>query len=337
MNRVHWGLSLVFVFAIAACEEREETGIDAVDYAQAEREALCDYRVRCGFSFDRDSCLASIERDRGILQALGGIESERAEYDGTAAAAYIELLETLGCEATIANTREAQEAAAAVIQGQVPIGDSCFADLECEGDRSICDRTGCGGGDICCEGTCTEVQTLPLGGACPLFPVDQDRITAFCEDTAYCAPPPDDGSGEAPAMGTCQPRVDAGEPCDRSEACLDGQRCAMGQCFVLAAADEQCNPALDSGSCVDFDKVCDMGSNTCVDAPGDGEPCVFGRCMQFAQCVEDVCVLRPRAGESCENTPPCQGDLQCRDGICQLEPVVFVCIEGAPPPPPEGE
>lgn len=322
---------------MSGCEEDSEPGIDATEFAQAQREALCDYQVRCGFSSSRDACLDAVERDRGTIQAIGGIAIERVEYDPQAALAYVELLEEIGCEATIANRREVETAWAEVLVGTVAAGDGCFADAECAGEGAICDQTGCGGGQVCCEGTCAEVQTLSLGAACPLFPVDTDRLTAFCEDTAYCAPPADDGSGEPPTMGTCQPRGDNGAVCDRNEACLDGQRCDSGSCFVLSAAGEQCNPTLSSGSCVDHNQVCDMGSSTCVDAPGNGEPCVFGRCMQYAVCVEEVCVARPGLGESCEGTPPCQGDLQCRDGVCEDEPVVFVCLEGEPPPPPEGE
>ncbi len=324
------------MFTLAGCEEADDEGVEAIDYAQQEREAVCDYRVRCGFSPDRDACLASVERSRDTIQALGGVDTERVEYDPQAALAYVELLGEIGCESTLANRREREAAAAAVLVGTVPAGDACFADRECAGDGAICDQTGCGG-QTCCEGACTEIQTLSLGSDCPLFPVDADRLTAFCEDTAYCAPPPDDGSGEPPSMGTCQPRADNGEPCDRNEACLDGQRCAMGQCFVLSASGQPCNPGLDTGSCIDVDEVCDMGSSTCADAPGDGQACVFGRCQPYAQCVEDVCVRRPGQGESCEGTPPCQGDLQCRDNVCQLDTVVFVCIEGDPPPPPEGE
>lgn len=323
------------ILALCGCYEDDPPGIDATDYAQQERDAVCDYRVRCGFSVDRDACLASIERDRATVQALGGLDTDRVDYDPQAAIEYIDLLEEIDCEATIANARELEAAAAAVLEGQVEPGESCFADTECSGERAICDQTGCGGGQVCCEGVCTEVQTLSLGAACPLQAVDRDRIIDFCDDTAYCAPPPDDGEGDPPTLGTCQPRADNGEPCDRDAACLDGQRCAMGQCFVLSSADQQCNPMLDSGSCIGLDKVCDMASGTCLDAPGDGQPCVLGRCMPYAQCVEDVCVRRPGAGESCEDTPPCQGDLQCRDGICELESVVFVCIEGEPPPPPE--
>ncbi len=332
VNRVLWG-GLAFLITLAGCEESGDEGVDSIDYAQEERQAICDYRVRCGFSPDRDTCLASVERDRDTIQALGGVDTERVRYDSKAAQAYLDLLGEIGCEATIANGRALEEAAAEVLVGTVPNGESCFADQECEGARAICDQTGCGG-QICCEGSCTNVETLSLGAACPLFPVDTDRLTAFCEDTAYCAPPPDDGSGEPQAMGTCQPRADNGESCDRNEACLDGQRCAMGQCFVLSASGQQCNSTLDTGSCVDINQVCDMGSGTCADAPGDGQPCVFGRCQPYAQCVEDVCVRRPGLGEACEGTPPCQGDLECRDGVCQLETVVFVCIEGEPPPPP---
>lgn len=336
MNRVLWG-SLALLVTVSGCEEGDDPGVEAIDYAQQERDAVCDYRVRCGFSTDRDSCLGSVERSRATVQAIGGIESERVAYDPQAALAYIELLGEAGCEATLANTRELEAAKAEVLVGSIAAGDSCFADPECGGENAICDRTGCGGGQICCEGTCADLQTLSLGAACPLFPVDVDRLTAFCEDTAYCAPPPDDGSGEPQPMGTCQPRADNGEPCDRNEGCLDSQRCAMDQCFVLSTAGEACNPTLSSGSCVEANQVCDMASSTCVDAPGDGQPCVFDECMPYATCIEQVCVRRPTLGEPCEGAPQCQGNLECRDNVCELEAIVFVCLEGEPPPPPEGE
>ena len=328
-------LAATIAAALTGCEEDDEPGIEATEFAQAERDALCDYRVRCGFATDRDACVAAFERDRSTLQAIGGLDLERAEYDPQAALAYVELLETVSCEATLANQREVEAAAAEVLEGLIPAGDSCFADAECAG-TAICDQTGCGG-QTCCEGSCVAIETLGLGAACPLFPVDTDRVTAFCEDTAYCAPPPTEDGGEPPTMGTCQPRSDNGGTCDRNEGCLDGQRCNSGACFQLSSAGEPCNPTLTSGSCIDFDQVCDMGSGTCVDAPGDGQPCVFGRCMQYAACVEEMCVRRPGLGESCEGTPPCQGDLECREGICEADPVVFVCLEGEPPPPPEGE
>ncbi|MEM6291298.1 MAG: EB domain-containing protein [Myxococcota bacterium] len=329
-------LTLALLVSPAGCDQEEDPGIESFDFAKEERSARCDYLVRCGFAPDRDSCIGAFEIDRGYIQAIGGIALERVEYNPQAALAYVDLLEEIGCEETIENGRLIEEAQAAAVIGLIEDGDACFADQECAGERSICDQTGCPNNQACCTGVCTEVRELGLGSECPLQP-EGDRITAFCEDTAYCAPPATEDGAEPPTTGTCQPRVDASEACERNEQCLDGQRCAMGQCFTLSPSGETCNPTLQSGSCIDVNQVCDMGSSTCVDAPGDGQACVFGRCQPYAQCVEDVCVRRPGLGESCENTPPCQGNLQCRDNVCVDDPVVFVCVEGEPPPPPEPE
>lgn len=331
------GLALVFLST--ACSEEETPSLDSADFVAEERDARCAYLVRCGFATDRDSCRAAHDVSRGFVQAIGAIEFDRVEYDGEAALAYVDLLRDLACDQTLAVAAEVREARAAALEGLVERGESCFADDECTGARGICDQTGCGN-QTCCEGTCARVEQLGLGDQCPLIPVG-DRLTGACEDTAYCAPPPDDGSGEPPMFGSCQPRGDNGAFCDRNEACLDGQRCDPAgegsQCYLLSSKGEPCNPVLQNGSCVEVNQVCDMASATCVDAPGDGQPCVFGRCQPVAACVEEVCRRRPGLGESCENTPPCQGDLFCQDGVCNSSSVVFVCVDGDPPPPPEGD
>lgn len=326
---------LIFSSTVFGCEEDEAPSIDSADFAAEEREARCAYLVRCGFATDRDACLAAYDVDRNVVQAIGSVEFDKVEYDPEAAFTYIELLNETNCDATIANVRLLEEARAEAFEGLVEGGGECFADEECAGTRSICDQTNCGN-QVCCVGSCTAVETLSVGSSCPLV-ATADRLTAFCEDTAYCAPPPDDGSGEPPLSGTCQPRVDNGSSCDRNEACLDGQRCAMGECFILSTAGQPCNPTLQTGSCIEINQVCDMASSTCVDAPGDGQPCVFGGCQPFAQCVEDVCRRRPGLGESCENTPPCQGDLECRENVCVESNIILVCVDGDPPPPPEQE
>ncbi len=340
MTRFHL---LAFPIAVASlltgCPEDEDSGLDSADFARQERNARCDYLVRCGFATDRDSCRAAHDISRTFVQAIGSVEFEKVEYDSQAAQDYVDLLGEISCADTLATRRELQAARAAALEGLVAPGDECFADDECSGERALCDQTNCGG-QTCCVGTCTRVEALALGAQCPLIPTG-DRITAFCEDTAYCSPPPDDGSGEPPMFGTCQPRGDNGSPCDRNDACLDGQRCdpagESSQCYLLSSAGEPCNPTLQNGSCVEFDQVCDMASSTCVDAPGDGQPCVFGRCQPYASCVEDVCRRRPGLGEACDGGLQCQGDLFCQDGFCASDSVVFVCVAGEPPPPPEGD
>lgn len=337
--RLPAALAAGLVATVAGGCQEEETGVASQELTDDEFDARCKLLARCGFAPDEGSCRDSEEVDRALAQAVGGIPLERVEYDKDAAEAYLALLEETGCEATLANSRALIEARQAIFNGLVDAGDGCFVDEECSGD-AICDRFDCPGDLVCCTGTCVENRVLSNGSACTLL-TDGRRITDRCEDDAYCAAPPDDGmDGEPAMMGTCNPRVDNGMPCDVNEQCFDGQRCDSGDsgtCFRLSGDGEQCNPMITAGSCVLTNQICDMGSSTCVDAPGPGSPCVFGRCQPYAECREDMCVANPRLGEACDGSIQCLGDLDCRDGVCGRSDVVFICVEGQDPPPPVEE
>lgn len=329
------GLSLA-----AACDTEDVPVVASADLREQELDARCEYLVRCGFMPDEDTCRASQAHDQSVVQALGGSSFGRAGYDEEAAAKWLDALRNLGCEATAENARIYAEARAPVFAGRVELGGSCFADDECV-DGAVCDRAACPGDQLCCTGECVEQRVLGVGERCPL-PQPGVRITAVCADTSYCQLPPDDGSGMPPTEGTCQVRSDNGLPCDQVDGCLDGQRCdqgGSGNCYKLAATGESCNPSLQRGSCIGVNDVCSPESSQCVLAPGPGEPCVLGRCAGWATCQNDgmgteTCVALPRAGEACDGSLPCLGDLTCRDGTCQLRSTLLVCIEGDPPPPP---
>jgi hypothetical protein len=327
------GLLCAVVLGPVGCEETgEELGSD--DFRKLEKEARCEYFARCGIAPDYDSCIAAESQDAGYIQAVGSVPFGRVEYDPIAADEYLQTLRDLSCDGTQAVQDELTSKIRDVFKGNVPLGEPCWADEECEGADSVCDDLACqGSGQLCCFGTCTAFRTLQVGDACPL----NSDATNFsgCSNDAYCAPPEDDGSGMPPMMGTCTPRSDNGMMCSSLNGCQDGQRCNVGDsnlCYVLAGNGAMCNPTLSNGSCIRIDQVCDPGSSTCVSAPGPGAPCVNGRCQLYAVCQEDTCVARPREFEACDGSVPCLGDLNCQDGVCQRSRVALVCVAGEAPP-----
>lgn len=323
------------VLAIA-CDQTDDPLVAKSDIRDDELDARCEYLVRCHFMPDRDTCMASETYDPGLVQAVGTSSFGRVGYDSEKAAAWLATLDELSCDATTENARTIADARAAVFSGRIDPGGECFADEECAGD-TLCDRSLCGGGQLCCTGTCVEWEVRSVGETCPL-PQQGMRISARCEDAAYCQRPPDDGSGEPPAEGQCVARSDNGLPCDQVDGCLDGQRCNVsgsGNCYKLSESGEMCNPDLQQGSCVAINEVCSPSSFTCVAAPAPGAPCVLGECAPWAVCMDGTtCIARPRAGEACDGSIPCLGDLNCNDGTCQLSTTLVVCVEGDPPPPP---
>lgn len=328
-----------FVLALAAwswsgCED-SGAGIEGEDLAAAERAARCEYMVRCGFSPDADTCRATTEVDRALVQAVGSAAFGHVDYDAQAAKAWIDDLRERSCDRTREVEGALDDARAGVFEGRRELGDGCFTDEECRGP-AICDRWDCPNNQVCCTGTCIETRELGVGDTCPL-PGERDALRSACEETAWCSPDdPDEGE---PTTGTCLERMDNGQACTRHDECLDGQLCDVGgrdQCYKLSEPGEPCNPNLQASACIGIDQVCDPQQSICVALPGDGRPCVQGRCQPYAVCVDDACERRPRRGEACEGGgPPCLGDLRCRDGVCERDTVVLVCVAGDPPPEPE--
>jgi hypothetical protein len=322
--------------AAVACDTEEAPPPSARNLRADELDARCDYLVRCGYYVDRDQCIRSEGPDRGLLQALGAQAFGRVEYDIPAVEAYITTLRELSCDATISNVRTLADARAAAFTGLVETGGDCFADEECIGE-AICDRNACPQNLLCCTGTCVDFEVLGIGATCRLT-TDGPRIASRCGDDAYCQPPPDDGSGEPPATGVCALRATNGDPCEHVDGCDDGQRCDIygsNTCYKLSGSGEMCNAMLQPGSCIGINETCDPGSSTCQLAPGPGQACPAGRCVDYAFCDDQgMCIARPQLGEACDGNN-CLGDLFCRDNVCERSETVHVCVDGQPPPPPE--
>jgi hypothetical protein len=314
---------------IGACQEEAKT-VASEDFIEQERVARCTFFVRCGVSPNRETCLASEEPDRVLVQALGRVPFGAVSYDGEAAAEFIDALQERSCDSTIAARRESEDLRRAVFEGEAAVEGACFIDDDCEGE-AVCDRTMCPDGQGCCTGVCVQTEIVPVGSPCPLTD-PAARLRTRCDDDAQCAAMMD--APDESDTGICTARVDQGQPCNGDQECLDGQRCSPEgrTCFILSGETDPCNPALGPAACLDFDKTC-SADGFCGPLPGDGQPCVEGRCQAFADCVEETCIARSAAGENCMERP-CLGDLRCVDGVCELETVQLVCIAGDPPPPP---
>jgi hypothetical protein len=71
-------------------------------------------------------------------------------------------------------------------------------------------------------------------------------------------------------------RNDNGEPCNQPDACIEGQRCNLGdddKCFKLSAEGQPCNSNLAVGPCLRVDNFCDATSKMGVKLPRVGQPC----------------------------------------------------------------
>jgi len=324
------------------CDDDPPPTVETRDLAADELDARCDYLVRCGFVPDDATCREVEREDQALVQALGGSAFGRVDFHPEAAAAWIATLRELSCLATNEVAQELADARAEVFGGTIANGGDCFADDECVAG-SVCDRQACPGNQLCCTGSCVSFEILPEQAACPL-PQNNTRLFARCDDITWCQPPEVEDGAEPPTEGTCVLRVENGQPCETNEACLDGQRCDSQDsqtCFMLSPHGEPCNPMLVNNPCLEINDACDPGSSTCQIAPGPNSECPQGRCAGWATCQGGngdgevaTCLAYAGAGESCEMTQ-CLGDLNCRDGLCELNTTSHICIEGDPPPPPD--
>lgn len=309
-----------------------EGSIDLADFLDRQRQAHCEFRVRCGLSPSSEVCVRAVGHDPGLRQAVGGVAFARTQYDAQAAHSYVETLAGLACARLDAAQAELDAAREAVFQGRVAEAQPCFDGLECAGTAK-CVREGCDGGQVCCPGLCRARVVLERGDACPLD-LESSTIQGDCGPDDYCASPVD--ASDEVVDGSCTPRVDRGQPCTGHDQCMDGMRCSLGnasKCFVLSAADEMCNPMLQEGGCLDLDRWCNPSSSTCTRLPAPGESCeASDECLGLARCIEGQCVARPVEGEPCpDDGPACLASLRCREGICEVDQLAFVCIDAELP------
>jgi hypothetical protein len=153
-----------------------------------------------------------------------------------------------------------------VLVGLQPAGQPCRFSVECK------DGLACVGYKIGVDGTCKKPPAVKE--ACTLQPYGSLVNVAgsalhhpACAAGAYC-----DGT-------TCQPRVQPGKACGKSEACATGLSCVMGKCGLRPGIGTACAA---SGDCA-FGLWCDGAAGKCAAKRAEGQDCLSneackGRC-----------------------------------------------------------
>jgi hypothetical protein len=237
----------------------------------------------------------------------------------------------------------------------VAAGGECTLHEDCEGD-SFCDK-----GEIAtCPGTCKPLR--PANAEC--FHNDDAECSdgLVCANDGKCHPL---GGPSAPCGGTnpsCKPglycddenamprlciayaslySVAEGEECDINAGplCQPGLVCestssvsTAGVCRATVAEGETCKRAVPNQCPID--QYCDAEEpgmdGTCVDRPGDGEPCLVRSqpCAAEHLCICDdelcaeteladgTCLARSGPGEACVAGAQCYGGECGTDGTC---------------------
>ena len=241
-----------------------------------------------------------------------------------------------------------------VLEGQVPLGEACAQDVDCEG-RAFCKK------ESSCPGTCTAAGQA--GSDCESDDqcgagLECHPATALCTSTPGAGDPCGGGTqpdcpldlvcigedSDAGQAGECRSADEVftagnGETCDFSGsgvlcqpelvcafADLGGSTGLLMECAERVAAGAACKLAVP-GQCPS-DQYCDISfrpgqtsapvpadfEGTCVDLPRDGQPCADA--LGGTSCAGGhLC-----AGGTCRAINriggPCQGDEGCYSGNC---------------------
>jgi len=148
---------------------------------------------------------------------------------------------------------------------------------------------------------------------------------------------------DACCVGTCQPKLTVGDPCDSNDFCEPGlicyQTCRSGaigtSCMGsfdcdssawcnagVCAADLEPGSACTSRSQCGGDTTCtglsiiDPRPGQCLSISKPGDPCDF-ICYGNLYCASGTCHELPTLGDACSAFTPCRGvDTICSNGVC---------------------
>ena len=311
MGRVFSALS--FLLVLPACDGGStpaggDTSTSLADFAAALVDGVCTYEVRCGQMPDLATCKAALQADEG--QASADVQAGRTKFDGKAAAACLDSLQSRSCSRAQGLWSESQ-VCKGILQGTVADDGACYVGSECVSGRcsAICS------GVECCLGACNPSPTaIPIGGDC-------SGSEDGCGSAAFCF---------YGSTSICTAKGAAGQSCERvsyASSCVDGMYCVpngtdTGICGTLPARGESCHPAGVCDSLLDY---CDPVTSKCVFNIPVGGDCsaASATCVGYATCdTNGRCVARASAGEPCDdvNGPRCLGSLSCDSGSCAFPP-----------------
>jgi len=244
---------------------RERVLTACTDFATRLCESSADCCQRTYARYDPDGCLQTLLRDM-CRPGADAVAAGFAVYDPE----FVEPCLTAHAEADAVCVptwqqnlalRKSLWAACKVLRGTTEAGKSCTTDVTCA------EPDGAKAG-VCVRGTCTVLEILPEGEACPF----QSGTVSTCDAGLYCTTTMDEA-------GVCAPVAAAGAACSGllgDPACGFGYYCDPDQKICKETVNRG-GPGCRQGlECVSFD--CDRIQNLCAPAPAivSDQEC-FGR------------------------------------------------------------
>jgi len=172
----------------------------------------------------------------------------------------------------------------------------------------------CEAGTACSEGRCVRE-----GSACAYGSSD-------CPEGFYCAFHVPECL-EYGSVQCCLVKEGLGELCGTNYICGDDYFCSSTQycadhywvkecCMARSGSGEPCDPSVPD--MCEIGLVCDSGTNVCVQAGGEGQPCYQdGTCDEALGCLDNVCVQAGGEGQPCYKDGTCNEALGCINGVCR--------------------
>jgi hypothetical protein len=173
---------------------------------------------------------------------------------------------------------------------------------------TVVDGTGCGSGNICCNGSCQEccdrddcsgTKPVCVSGACASCSADPDG----CPDGACCNASSGACVEACPANAPICAGTNICTACSQQNPCPGGKICCNGECFAgICCEDGDCTAAV-APDCFDHSCTCDGGA-ACA---GDPELCCDGECVD-TDTSQSHC---GRCANACTGATPI-----CAGGVC---------------------
>jgi hypothetical protein len=273
--------------------------ISAADYANDALVAYCGFGVRCGFFSSDAICKVVIGPQftsggfNSVAAEIALVNAGKAQFNAANAATCLNLLSTLSCGGALGGSLPTS-CTDAFSGGMVADGDTCIADIECQG-HSDCVP----GSSATCGGSCTPISATNCE-------TDSDCSTdQYCQDVT-CVPDTAAGAlgqpcgvptacqsvlvcdeGQSPpscvtpleAGATCQDDGPFGSTCASGLACVPSDDKTTATCMAPASLGQPCTLLFQCGAqYVVSDIICDeAGTQKCIQMPSTGAcPLAYG-------------------------------------------------------------
>lgn len=307
--------------------------------AETQRDALCDWLVRCRSFEDLASCRSAFTVQFQIDSIIAGVTAGKVAYDGNKARQCVDSFANSTCERARAfSNRDIDPVCNEVFRGTLPQQSQCYFNEECVSQN--CSRgTNCPG-QACCAGTCigaTAPGRPTIGQPCASRDTCVDSYcstiapsicTAYkasgtvCASSNECMPGLSclPGLGD-PTMMTCRAPVPTLGACSQTVECATlADVCLMNKCQPSGLSGTACFGSSDACQLSHFCSSSGTAAGMCQLPPGIGESCNTYPCREGYCSATGICTAKFPNGSNCDQA---SGFNQCESGYC--DPTISQC------------